>query len=196
MQMQMNEMRRNTLVKSAGKVSFIATYVFPWPFLIAGIIMLIIGFRGIQSARASTSWPGAEGKITSSEVKQSSSRSTSTKGRSRTSTTYHAKIRYSYSVDGQSHESKRVAFGDYGSSNSSHARGIVAKYPMGTSVKVFHDPDSPGNSVLEPGMKTQALILPGIGVVFTIVGLAMVIFLPKAARRAAKRREEALDMEA
>ena len=180
-------MRLPTPTRTPKKLGFFITYVFPWPFLMAGIAMLAFGFRSLQAARASSSWPTAEGTVTSSKVESSRSRSGS-----RNSTTYHARVKYTYSVGGQSHKGDRVAFGDYGSSISSHARGIVARYPVGIKVDVFHAPAAPGQSVLEPGVKGQAFILPGIGTIFTIVGLVMLIFLPIAARRAAKRYDEAL----
>jgi len=185
-------MRLPTPTQTPKKLGFFITYVFPWPFLIVGIVMLGFGLRSLRAARASASWPVADGTVTSSEVERSTSRSSSGKRSARTTTTYHAKVKYRYSVGGQSHEGDRVAFGDYGSSKSSHAREIAARYPVGIKVDVFHAPDSPDQSVLEPGLKGPAFILPGMGTVFTIIGLAMLISLPIAARRAAKRYNEAL----
>ncbi|MBT3287897.1 MAG: DUF3592 domain-containing protein [Victivallales bacterium] len=186
-------MRMELNTRSTSRLGTVVMYVLPWPCLLIGVVTLFFGFRGVRAARASTAWPMSEGAITSSEVKKSTNRRTSGGRTYRTSTTYRADVKYSYSIDGKSHVGDRVAFGDYGSSTPSRARGIVAKYPLGTKVDVFYDPSSPNESVLEPGMKIQALFLPAFGVAFALAGVGVLIFLPRAARKADRKRQEALE---
>ena len=93
---------------------------------------------------------------------------------------YHAKVFYAYQVKGTAYSGDRVAYGDYGASNPSHAQDIVNRYPVGKRVPVYYMPDEPKECVLEPGLKAQAWIVPGMGMVFFSVGAAMAIFMPRA----------------
>ena len=68
-------MRASFSPQAPRKQGFFITYVFPWPLLMAGIVMLVFGLRSLQAARASASWPTAEGSVTSSKVESSTSRS-------------------------------------------------------------------------------------------------------------------------
>ena len=52
----------------------------------------------------------------------------------------------------------------------SFAEEIVARYPKGTRIKVYYDPDTPGNAVLEPGDTLRAWLTIGFGAVLMIVG--------------------------
>ena len=156
--------------------------LFPLPFLLAGMANLAFGVRNVYSARVSSSWPRTTGTIVSSEVERSTSRSSGGKHGSRTSTAYHARVTYSYAVDGVSWEGRNVAFGDYGSGNPSHAAGVVARYPVNRRVDVFYAPDSPGRAVLAPGLRAQVFFLPAFGAVFAAAGAVMLVFLPRLAR--------------
>jgi hypothetical protein len=167
------------------KVGLIAR-IFPWPFLLVGLVVLGWGLRNLTKAAQSDDWPTAEGQIVSSEVRTSRNSSSGKNGSSGPS--YRADISYRYSVNGASYTGDRVAYGDYGSGNPSHAREIVDRYPAGRDVKVYHDPEKPAECVLEPGTKPQAFILPTVGAVFALVGFGMLIGLPMAARKAERQR--------
>ena len=97
--------------------------------------------------------------------------------------TYHAGIRYEFQVGGATFNGNRVAYGDYGSSSASHARGMVDRYPMGRSVTVHYKPGSPEECLLDPGMKGQTFVLPGIGLIFLFAGLFMAVVIPRSMRR-------------
>ena len=149
--------------------------IFPWPFVIAGALTLVFGVRNMLRAGASADWPTAAGAVKVSSVEYHKS--------NEGGGTYHAEVMYEYMAGGTLRSGNRVAFGDYGSSNSSRARGIVNKYPVGRQVTVHHDPDDPDVSVLEPGLKGQAWLLPAFGGVFLGVGALMVVGLPKLMRK-------------
>ena len=132
--------------------------------------MSFIGINGIVKAKASADWPSSPGQIVSSSVEGRSS--TGDVGRSRT--TYHADIVYEFLVGGMTFNGTRVAYGDYGSSSSSHSTRIVDRYPKGKSVTVYYMPENPEECLLEPGVHAQAWILPGLGLICFAAGGVMV----------------------
>lgn len=149
--------------------------VFPFIFVVIGAFFVYFGAKDIGDAKQSVYWPSEMGKIISSSVDTSRSSS----GRGSSSTSYHAAILYEFTVDGITYNGNRVAYGDFGSSNSSHARRIVNRYPEGKEVKVYYSIDNPEKCVLEPGLKGQAYVFPGIGLAFMAAGLFMAFYLPK-----------------
>ncbi|MHC4253174.1 MAG: DUF3592 domain-containing protein [Planctomycetota bacterium] len=161
-------------------MKFFFSRIFPLIFIAAGAITLYFGVRGIARARASVDWPTARGRIVSSTVDRRRSSSGSRRG---SSTTYHAEVLYELSVDGTAHDGSRVAYGDYGSSNPSHARRVVNRYPKGTQVAVHYMPGNPEECLLEAGMKAQSWFVPLFGLVFFAAGCMMAVFLPKAMRK-------------
>jgi len=161
-------------------VRFFFFRIFPWPFIIAGAILLGFGLLGVIRARASTEWPTARGEIVSASVERHQ-RSGTGAGRSG-GTTYHAEVLYDFSIEGTKYSGTRVAFGDYGASDAAHARNIVNRYPKGERVSVHYMPDNPEVCVLEPGTKVQTWLLAGIGLIFFCVGSGMALLLAKISR--------------
>ena len=146
------------------------TRIFPWPFIIVGACVLYFGSRSIYRANESVSWPTAEGQIQNSSVEYHSGGDSST---------YHAEIRYTFVVDGQTHSGNRVAFGDYGSSDSSHAQNIVNRYPKDKKVQVHYLASDPDVCVIEAGVQKQVWFVPAGGLVFFVSGTLMALFLPR-----------------
>jgi hypothetical protein len=149
---------------------FFFARIFPWPFLLVGLVGSFIGCRYFVLARLSSDWPSAKGLVFTSRIEEHSDSD---------GTTFHAKVAYSYEVAGVKFSSDRVAFGDYGSSDPEHAQEIVNRYPVNSPVVVHYKPDRPRESVLEVGVKAQAYFLPLGGFIFAAVGGAMIIYLPR-----------------
>ncbi len=154
--------------------------VFPYIFILIGLAILYFGFKNLSAAKESTQWPTAQGKIASSIVTED----TSSSGRNRSSSvTYGAAVRYEFTVDSTKYSGNTVSFGNYSSSDPSHAQGIVNAYPTGKTVTIYYKKSDPTQSVLEPGVKTQAYFMPLIGLIFFLVGLFVTgvhkLFMPK-----------------
>ncbi len=165
-------------------MAFFFSRIFPLPFALIGAIVLLFGMRHFGHARASLDWPVADAVITASEVVRS--RSSNDSG-----PTYRPEVSYDYSVDGASLSGDRISFGGaVSSSNQSWARSVVARYPVGGQVQVRYHPDDPSLVVLEPGMNWAVWLLPGFGALFLLVGVAMLIFLPRMMRPAAGPPEQ------
>ena len=95
-------------------------------------------------------------------------------------TYYQAKVSYKFDVAGKSFWGSRISYGDQESTSSSHADALEKKYNPGKEVTVYYMPDNPKESLLEPGMQTDAFFPPIIGAVLFLVGIIMGIFAPKS----------------
>ena len=169
---------RSSVNSTSPAMRFFFSRVFPLIFIAAGAGVAYAGWLGLAKAWASKGWPTAPGTVVASSVERQENRRSG-----RTSVTYHAGIRYQFQVGGTTFDGNRVAYGDYGSSSASHARGIVDRYPMGRSVTVHYKPGGPEECLLDPGLKGQTFVLPGIGLIFFLAGLFMAVAIPRSMRR-------------
>jgi hypothetical protein len=146
-----------------------------------GVGVTIWGFSKLQSAKESLSWPRAEGRVLESNIERvrktsSRSRRKRRRGKNRIGTnrqsriTYKANVFYEYSVKSNKYSSDKISFGDYSSSNQSHAQNIVNRYPRGKDVKVYYNPEDPQLAVLEPGVSWATYTPLGAGVFFILIG--------------------------
>jgi len=136
--------------------------------ILSSVALIILG-RSIVNGLNSRNWLTAQGEITDSgiEVHQSMD----DEGDMRT--TYGASIQYSYNVSGQEIQGTRRSFSEVRTNSKRRAEQILARYPQGGSVTVFHHPDDPSLAVLETGVHwfsyIGAIILLGL-LVFGILG--------------------------
>lgn len=143
--------------------------------LAGGIGLLVWGVLRYLDAAASSDWPTVPGKVFSSEVKVSR-----TKSKNKIKTTFGANIRYQFQVNNQDFEGTQVSFGDYSTNDRSHAEAIVKRYAVGSVVTVYYNPDEPGNCVLESGTNLVVYVFPVIGGVFAIIGLVLIFALSRS----------------
>ncbi|OHB21367.1 MAG: hypothetical protein A3J67_03435 [Parcubacteria group bacterium RIFCSPHIGHO2_02_FULL_48_10b] len=148
----------STTTLSPTKTMFVSLLIV----LAGGAVGYFFGLPMAQNAMKSKNWPSAEGTVTVSRL------STHTGS---DSTTYGADIAYDYTVEGVLYTGSKVTFGDYSSSDPSHAREVVNRYSEGKSVIVYYNPDDPKTSVLEPGANWSSFMVAGIGGLFVLVGL-------------------------
>jgi hypothetical protein len=156
-------------------MKFFFMRIFPLIFIVVGAGTAFFGIRGLIRANASDDWPSIQGKVVESSVERHSS-----SGNKGNRSTYHAEILYEFEVDGKTYNGERIAYGDYGSSNPSHARQLVNRYPKGKEITVYYMPGNPEECLLEKGVKAQSWFLPGFGLLFLTVGILIALYLPKA----------------
>ncbi|MBN1979605.1 MAG: DUF3592 domain-containing protein [Anaerolineae bacterium] len=111
-----------------------------------GIFLIAFSLRSRKKAAASQSWPATFGQITKAEVKQSAS----TDDDGRTTYAYYPAVEYTYQIGGQTYTSKRMSFGGvvaYGS--WAKAEAGLARFPVGSQVTVYYNPEKPAEAVLE-----------------------------------------------
>ena len=127
-------------------------------FIVVGTVLLVVfGHQAIQAVRSS-SWPTVEGMVTESTVVQSTGR--------RNRKTNIPTITYRYSVDGIEHVGTRLFFGSQypeswttGAKWTTSTKEYIARYPLGTLLRVHYDPEDAATSVIEAGLKS-AIVLP------------------------------------
>ncbi|MBI4409487.1 MAG: DUF3592 domain-containing protein [Gemmatimonadetes bacterium] len=145
----------------------------PAPHPLVGIVLVLAGaaFAAWQlvwwsRARASRSWPRAEGVILRAEAKRR---------RGFGSAAYRVRIEYRYTVGNTIYRSTRIRFGLL-RAHADRAQALLARYDQGAHVTVRYDPHEPARAVLEPGATfddNYAWILLGaialvIGVVYWV----------------------------
>jgi hypothetical protein len=139
--------------------------------IIIGIsfIALFLIVRNIVHGLNSRNWPTTEGKVVHSGVQAHQSMD----DEGDISTTYGASIEYAFNVSGQEIQGTRRSFTEMRTNSVRRAEQILARYPQGSSVTVYHHPDKPSLSVLEPGVKwwIYALMIIVLGLlVFGVIG--------------------------
>ena len=92
--------------------------LLPWVLVAFGAIAALyglrafyLGIRDLNQAKASVAWPTRPGKVLSSSVVQ--------KRDSEGDLTHHAEVVYVFNVNNTAYSGTRIAYGDYGSSNTS-----------------------------------------------------------------------------
>ena len=141
-------------------------------FFLVGVKISSEGLTAYRKAEASQSWPFVEGIVKNSEVVRT--KDGSIKKGSRYS--YRPDILYEYEIDLKKYVSNHIQVALVGRGDPTYAQQTVHRYPAGASVRVYVNPSDPYDSVLEPGLQSEAnsLLLLGIGFLFfpTLVFLA------------------------
>lgn len=144
--------------------------------LIVGVPPLLLGCWNIVEAYRSRSWPSVQGVILSSKAQSSPDNQTPSHGTGiHISDTARAEIRYRYEVDGTSYENDCVRFGQVYSSSRlfGRAKATASRHPPGPGT-IYYDQKSPDRSVLEPGFSFDVFLMPGVSLIFTGLGVALV----------------------
>jgi len=134
--------------------------------LIIGPIVAAYGTPNLIDAMRSSGWPSVDGLVVASEVVRT--------GGGRGSTGYRPRVVYQYEVHGKALEADRVSHGEAIAKTQQHASHIVGRYPVGSNVPVFYDPDSPESAALETGFGIGAVAIPGFGAAVFLAGVAYV----------------------
>ncbi len=127
--------------------------------LVAGIVIMIYGLYLRARVRASRDWPQTMGAILKAEVVEETDND---------SVEYRVRVEYEYSVDGQRRIGRRIEFGKSAYARKKNAQAQLERYPVGTSVMVFFDPEKPEDAVL--------LRKSSWGTMYIVLGLAFAIF--------------------
>ena len=119
----------------------------------------------VARAKASTGWPGVDGKIVLSRISRTSG------GRG----TY-AEIRYTYRVANKEYVGERLSFGGLGDTffSAATSAAAVSRHPEGQTLRVRVCPSNPEFSVLEPGLGWEHLASLASALLFLI---GLLIFL-------------------
>lgn len=158
--------------QSSPQMKWLGSRLLPIFVTVVGLFTILWGTLSLMEAKESVDWSTTPGTVLSSSVYDSTSHDVDVK-----ESAYHADVIYEYYVDDKLYSGDRIAFGDYGPVDSSHAEDIVSRYLVGMDVTVFYMPDSPDESVLEPGMTAQSSYVLGFGLLFFIMGVLLFIYM-------------------
>lgn len=141
--------------------------IIPILFAVIGAFIAYLGIRDLIRAKATVAWPTSPGKVLSSSVVE--------KRDSEGDLFYHAEVVYEFNVNNTTFSGKRISYGDYGTSNPSHAQEIVNRYPQDTNVTVSYMPNNPKECLLEVGVKGRAFFTPAFGLLFFTFGILFAV---------------------
>ena len=129
-------------------------------FIIIGLVFSITAIVNIVRGFSSKNWPTVQGKIISSDIQIQ---------RDIRQTNYSPAILFEYFINGAKYFSNKLSFSGTSSRLISIQRALV-KYPVGTEVLVYYNPQKPQIAVLEPSVTFSAIIFLLVGITLTIVG--------------------------
>lgn len=133
-------------------------------FLAVGLAILGFGLRSLHLTRQAEHWPTVPGTVVSSDFETNTSDD---------STTYNAKVRYTYNALGREITGEKIAFGYTGSSSRGFHMEIYEALPEGAQVAVRYDPQKPERAVLSFGVNQSIMFMLIFGLVWTIFTLGM-----------------------
>ena len=115
------------------------------PLIILGALGFFLYRRyqqGNAARESAQSWPSTSGVVLSSSVQVR---------RSNRSRSEYPVVVYQYEVNGKSYQGQRIKAGDKFMSIriSGETQATVARYPVGSRVTVYYDPNNPSESALE-----------------------------------------------
>jgi hypothetical protein len=130
---------------------------FPLLAAVAGRLMWMAWKRGT----ASMHWPTVPGQIQQSVVQYHSGDG----GR------YSPWIQYGFTVAGQRYQCDMITYRSLPTDRAA-AESYVERYPPGSPVHVFYDPESPDVAVLEPGADRRSYLI-GAAVLFILFAVGV-----------------------
>jgi hypothetical protein len=154
--------------------------------LVAGITFLCIAaaifvwdIDKLRQARASRDWPQVEGRVLRCEEQKKSDER-------------FPLVEYEYEVRGKSYRSQQIAFDVFDKpGGQGKVETILARYPVGRNVTVFHDPEDPAVAILEPEVYAPFLIPLMFGSIFGVMGI-LILWTPFRRPRTEVDRESRL----
>lgn len=130
-----------------------------------GVWAVVQARRGQQKAHAAQGWPSAPGAIVEARVSRNSHEDSD----GDTHYSYSPRLKYTYTVQGQTYTGSQITFGFQKSYNSeSSAAAVLQRYPVGGQVMVIYDPHNPAEAALE--RKAGGV---GAGLVIGIIFIAL-----------------------
>lgn len=129
-----------SFMDNIGSFTLIVTTV---PFIIIAIIFFYIALRGRRASSITKGWPTTSGRVLHSQVEY---RLSSGRGGG----SYYPVVLYEYQLIGQRYQSSTLSPGmEYGLGFQGRVQARVDKYPAGSTVMVYYNPDNPAQAVLE-----------------------------------------------
>jgi hypothetical protein len=142
--------------------------------IIAPIFFFIMSFITLEAARRLGSARGRRRKQTSGSILKVGidNRRTSPNGPGKAE--YVARIEFSYHVSGKEFRSQQWTARAPIDRSETEARRRLQRYPVGSVVRVFFDPNDPSDAILEGEPGVAGLLLIGAAAL-TVLGMLLVV---------------------
>jgi hypothetical protein len=124
-------------------------------------VAAVLGYNNFRQAKDAVNWPRAQGTIRESRVERVMT----------TKVLYEPRVEYGFVANGRGWTG-RLRAGN--SSQKSKAQEIVDRYPVGSAITVFHHPDDPGTSTIEPGVTWKDYF--GFAIPPIMIGMAILFW--------------------
>ena len=151
-------MNTNTLMY----LIFIAIGLF---FIVLAVVQLL------KAKKAEKTWPTSSGTVISSVVGTHLARSS----RGGTTTQFMPEVAYEYQVNEITYKGSSVGFGK-ATMSSKKSRQVVERYPQGSAVTVYYDPQDPAKGVLETKAYSFGSNLT-LGILIAVMGIVLAFVL-------------------
>jgi hypothetical protein len=161
--------RRQSLSPRAGMLFFAI-------FLAFGLMGTYVGVSAYLDVQEVDDWPSTTGTVT--DVGVSENFVSGHKGSS-SHYEYYPQVAYTYQVDGATYYGNDLAKIQSSYQSYADAQGHLDQYGVGSEVTVYYNPDDPNEAVLEQNSQTEALLFPGIGALFLVIGAVGFIYFFK-----------------
>lgn len=191
-ELSMPRSRKDRRQDSSGTPSVVNRLVlsaFMVALMYGGGVMMVGTVRELMESFEAMSWPTVAGKVTRSEIKvtsiKSSGRSSNGIHRSTTSDSYEPLIEYEFELDGQTHKGdRRVAVQSGNAADRKSVEQILKKYPINQAVTVSYKPGDPSQCLLEPGSWGGFFVMAGLSLFLILVpvGVFYIVWGPNKGR--------------
>ena len=126
----------NMITDNIAVIAWVGVFVFIFDAIFLGII-----FSTQRKVAQASSWPSTMGTVLMSMVQWRAGGSSSRSGAN------YPVVMYSYQAMGQTYQGNKIAHGPEVGGMGAHK--VVARYPMGTQVAVYYNPENPPEALLE-----------------------------------------------
>jgi hypothetical protein len=136
--------------------------------IVISVIFLVIIFSAKRSAAQAQSWATTSGRVILSTLEA--------RRGSKGGTVYYPVVHYQYRVHAMNYESRKIMPGmEWGGSG---APAIIAKYPTGSTVTVYYNPENPAEALLERNAPSYTIWLWAALIISNLFmcGLAALLF--------------------
>lgn len=117
-----------------------------------GLALLVKATRDRIKSNRARSWPTAQGKVLDSRLREVHDAD---------GKTWEVYILYEYLVNGESYRSDVWRLQAGSSSFTGAAQKTIARYPIGSTVTVYFNPEAPADAMLEPAKMTWWMFFAG-----------------------------------
>jgi hypothetical protein len=129
-----------------------------------GLVIFAIGFYIKVTMGNSPNWPTTKGLINISKIEKNTNSDR---------TSYRHKFNYTFNIEGKEHTGHLLSYKSKDMLDLNVHQELLNEYPEGKKVIVYYNPNKPKFSIIEPGVGIVPQILISVGVVFSLIGLAI-----------------------